>query len=359
MFSSEQNQNELSGAEQKVNEYVERIDKGESLESVMQGLPSTFRDAIEKKLFAKEQQKNDGFEQKELAVIPPQYEGLDAESLDFIWDVKEYMDPEKTVQEKERKAKALAYLREKEEIINKKEESSLSAQEDAEQIKKGLGISTMENFEVKEKDAFSEFRMKNGETDAGFFWNEYRNNKAKELKNTGQFEWGKERIYFDVSIQDCEKLRDIAFKVASEKKIPIAFKYIDNEKTFPVHKDGKETRFVANFVSSDDARAFYEALAQTAEYQTLVPDRSLDYKGIRIDGLAEYASGFREIKGALERIMSAHLTESGAYEYIAESGKKMVISKDSYEAFKGQYEKLQEAVAEEKKKWFLEKTQQA
>ncbi len=357
MSSPENNQNELSGAEQKVNEYVERIDKGESMESVMQGLPSTFRDAIEKKLLAKEQQKDDGFEQKELAIIPPQYEGLDAESLDFIWDVKEYVDPQKTAQEKERKARALAYLKEKEEGIHKKEESTLSAQEDAEQIKKGLGISKMESLETKEGDAFSEFRMKNGETDAGFFWNEYRNNKAKELKNTGEFEWGKERIYFDVSIQDCEKLRDIAFTIASAKKIPIAFKYIDNEKTFPVHKDGKETRFVANFASSDDARKFYEALAQNAEYQTLVADRTLDYKGIRIDALAEYASGFREIKGALERIMSATATESGAYEYIAESGKKMVISKDSYEIFKGQHQKLQEAIAEEKKKWFSEKTQ--
>ena len=115
----------------------------------------------------------------------------------------------------------------------------------------------MENSSSVEQDKFSEFRMKNGETDQGFFWNEYRNAIAKELKNSGKFEWGKERIYFDVSIQDCEKLRNLAFKISSEQKIPIAFKYIDDEKTFPIHKDGNETRFVMNFVSSDDARRFY------------------------------------------------------------------------------------------------------
>jgi hypothetical protein len=204
------------------------------------------------------------------------------------------------------------------------------------------------------KDVFSEFRVKNGETDEGFFWNEYRNQKAKELKNEGTFEWGKERIYFDVSIVDCEKLRDLSMKIASEYKIPIAFKYIDNEKTFPVHKDGTETRFVANFATSEDARKFYQALSKSEEYTKLVGDRRVDYKGIRIDDLAEYASGFREKRGALERVLSATQNENGKYEYLGESGKKMTISADQYENFKVQYKQLEEAMEKEKKAWGLE-----
>ncbi len=50
MELQENNKDELSGSEQKVNEYVKRILSGETAEFVMQGLPASFRDAIEKKL---------------------------------------------------------------------------------------------------------------------------------------------------------------------------------------------------------------------------------------------------------------------------------------------------------------------
>ncbi len=337
-----------TGGEQKIQEYINRIKNGESKDKILEGLPSSFVFAIEKGLENNELRETD---KKENPAVPPQYEGLDSETLDFIWIVPEYTDKEKTKAEKERKSKVLEELRLKEIGQNKKEEQSLSDQEDAERIKKELGISETEEPETKNKDKFSEFRMKNGETDQGFFWNEYRNVIAKELKNSGQFEWGKERIYFDISIQDCEKLRDLIFKIASDNKIPIAFKYIDDEKTFPVHKDGNETRFVANFVSSDDARKFYNFLAESDEYKNLQQDRQLDYKGIRIDNMAEYASGFREKRGALERIMSAKLNENGLYEYTGESGKKMTINEDEFDRFRKQYQELEEGVTKEKELW--------
>lgn len=338
-----------TGGEQKIKEYINRIKNGEQKDKILEGLPLSFVNAIEKGLETYD--KNKELNQNENFVIPPQYEGLDSETLDFIWVIPEYTDPEKTKTEKNRKSKILENLKLKEQKENKKEEQSLSDQEDAEKIKKELGVSKMENSSSVEQDKFSEFRMKNGETDQGFFWNEYRNAIAKELKNSGQFEWGKERIYFDVSIRDCEKLRNLAFKISSEQKIPIAFKYIDDEKTFPIHKDGNETRFVMNFVSSDDARRFYSFLSQSEEYKNLQNDRHLDYKGVRIDNLAEYASGFREKRGALERIMNAKINEDGKYEYLSESGKKMVLSENEFNGFKSQYQQLEDSINREKDLW--------
>lgn len=340
---------QATGGEQKIQEYINRIKNGEQKDKIFEGLSPSFVNDIEKGL--ETDNKNKELDKNENFVIPPQYEGLDSETLDFIWTIPEYADPEKTKIEKNKKSKILENLKLKEQEKNKKEEQSLSDQEDAEKIKKELGISKIENLDNTTKDKFSEFRMKNGETDQGFFWNEYRNAIAKELKNSGQFEWGKERIYFDVSIQDCEKLRNLAFKIASEQKIPIAFKYIDDEKTFPIHKDGNETRFVMNFVSSDDARKFYSFLSQSGEYKNLQNDRHLDYKGVRIDNLAEYASGFREKRGALERIMNAKINEDGQYEYLSESGKKMVLSENEFNGFKSQYQQLEDSINREKDLW--------
>jgi hypothetical protein len=338
-----------TGGEQKIKEYINRIKNGEQKDKILEGLPLSFVNAIEKGLETYD--KNKELNQNENFVIPPQYEGLDSETLDFIWVIPEYTDPEKTKTEKNRKSKILENLKLKEQKENKIEEQNISDQEDVEKIKKELGISKMENSSSVEQDKFSEFRMKNGETDQGFFWNEYRNAIAKELKNSGKFEWGKERIYFDVSIRDCEKLRNLAFKISSEQKIPIAFKYIDDEKTFPIHKDGNETRFVMNFVSSDDARRFYSFLSQSEEYKNLQNDRHLDYKGVRIDNLAEYASGFREKRGALERIMNAKINEDGKYEYLSESGKKMVLSENEFNGFKSQYQQLEDSINREKDLW--------
>lgn len=339
----------LIGGEQKIQEYINRIKNGESKDKILEGLPLSFVDSIEKGLEVNGKDRD--LNQNENITIPTQYEGLSSETLDFIWVIPEYIDPEKTKIEKNRKSKILENLKLKEQKEGRIEEQNISDQEDAEKIKKELGISKMENPNNVEQDKFSEFRMKNGETDQGFFWNEYRNTVAKELKNSGQFEWGKERIYFDVSIQDCKKLRNLAFKIASEQKIPIAFKYIDDEKTFPIHKDGSETRFVMNFVSSDDARNFYSFLSRSEEYKNLQNDRRLDYKGIRIDNLAEYASGFREKRGALERIMNAKLNEDGRYEYLSESGKKMVLNEDEFNSFKIQYQQLEDIINKEKDLW--------
>ena len=131
----------LSGSEQKINEYADRIRNGEDAGKVMEGLGSLMRDSIEKKLL---EQKTSVGTEKDLAIIPPQYEGLDSETLDFIWDVPEYLDPEKTKQEKERKARALTYLKEREENIKQKEKRKLEDVKEIEEIREGLGLSKKE-----------------------------------------------------------------------------------------------------------------------------------------------------------------------------------------------------------------------
>ncbi len=203
------------------------------------------------------------------------------------------------------------------------------------------------------RDPHEHFSVSNGETDAGFFWYQYRNKEAKRLKESGDFEWGKERIYFDVPFSDMEKLRDVAIRVAGERKIALAFKYIDVEKTFDSQKDGLETRFVANFASREDAQRFFGALYETPEYKSIVPDRSIGYNGIRIDEVAEYASGFREKRGALERIaLGAHLNpQSGEYEFVSDSGRMISISRAEYEKFRLEYEENCKLMEETEREW--------
>lgn len=46
--------------------------------------------------------------------VPPQYKGMDADTLEFAWTIPEYVDPEKTKNEKARKQKVIAMLRQKE-----------------------------------------------------------------------------------------------------------------------------------------------------------------------------------------------------------------------------------------------------
>ncbi len=83
--------------------------------------------------------------------MPPQYEGLDSESLDFIWDIPEYLDPEKTKSEKERKNRALAYVRVDEEKKKRKEETKRTEQSQIEDLRNKLGA-TMPNENTEKPD---------------------------------------------------------------------------------------------------------------------------------------------------------------------------------------------------------------
>jgi len=220
-----------------------------------------------------------------------------------------------------------------------------------EEIREKLGIVNGPERRIIETP-YNKFSVANGETDTGVFWYQYRNAKAKELKESGQLEWGKERIYFDIKMQDMERLRDLAMRVAGENEIAIAFKHLDDAKTLPVQKDGKETRFVVNFASEDDAKKFLLAMKNSNEYSSFVSDRNMSHNGIRIDGIAEYASGFREGRSALERIMQGAFNQDKTkYSYRAESGREITISAEEYLVFKNQYEQFLKEMRDKEEQW--------
>lgn len=151
----------LSGSEQKIQEYVARIKGGESKDSILQGLPPSFVAGIEAGMNESEQTpeaKNESTEiteQKDVVNAPPQYKGLDAGTLDFIWTIPEYIDTEKTKQEKERKQKVIDALRKKESSRTEVEERKLTDEVKVGQIKKDFGIGSDEALVAKQQELAS------------------------------------------------------------------------------------------------------------------------------------------------------------------------------------------------------------
>ena len=92
MESLEQNSS-LTPGEQKIEEYVLRIKNGESSDSIFEGLPDSFISSIKERLT--QPSNKDAVDE-----IPPQYQGLDSETLDFIWTFPEYIDKEKICRNK-------------------------------------------------------------------------------------------------------------------------------------------------------------------------------------------------------------------------------------------------------------------
>jgi len=247
------------------------------------------------------------------------------------------------------------------------EKRKISDQERVNAIRKEIGIpkqgiqddglitlpeqNQQQNYEDLENKDFGKFKVKNGETDIGVFWYEYGNAAAKKLKESGKLEWGKERIYFDIPLENMEELRDLAFELAKSEKIPIAFKHLDVQKTHQIDlkPDSETTRFVANFASVEDVKRFYRALQQREEYKKMKSDRNLDYHGYNIDGVAHYASGYREKREPLKRIIETAQKGSGnTYSYYSAAGsRKITITKEQYNNFVDQFN----AMSDPKETW--------
>ncbi|MDQ5961581.1 MAG: hypothetical protein QG581_502, partial [Patescibacteria group bacterium] len=110
---------EKSAGEKKVDEYVARIRGDEnnapqSADDVLKDLPPIFQESIRKKL---EEVPVESSAEKPALIVPPQYNGMTAEAVEFIWVIPEYLDSEKTKSEKERKQRAIEYLKKKESTI--------------------------------------------------------------------------------------------------------------------------------------------------------------------------------------------------------------------------------------------------
>lgn len=151
----------LSGSEQKIQEYVTRIKAGESKDSLMQGLPPSFIAGIEAGMNESENTTESKAEytgiaeQKDEIEVPPQYKGLDADILDFIWTIPEYTDTEKTKREKERKQKVIDALRKKQSSGAEIQEKKLADEIKVEQIRKDLGIGSEEALVAKQNELAS------------------------------------------------------------------------------------------------------------------------------------------------------------------------------------------------------------
>ncbi|MFH1627037.1 MAG: hypothetical protein ABH971_03030 [bacterium] len=122
----------LSAGEIKVNEYVSCIQGGESKDSIFQGLPESFRTRIEDKLVQSTEEDEKG--------IPPQYRGLNSKILDEIWTIPEYVDRDKTKELKDKKAKAVAVLRERELLETAKRERQMTDEQKIAELRQQLGI---------------------------------------------------------------------------------------------------------------------------------------------------------------------------------------------------------------------------
>lgn len=354
-MSPEKNSNLPTGGEKvsptagefKVEEYVRRIQGGESKDSILSELPPKFKESLLAKL--SEQQPSTDPIHENSPKIPPQYEGLSADILEDIWTIPIYVDPQINAEAQQRKKDVLAFLRAREKENATKIESETARQEDIEEVRNRLHH--LGQQESVPGDEFGTFKMKNGMTEEGYYWYEYRNMKAREMSKNKQFEWGKERIYFDIPTSDMLRLRDVVMNIASVNKIPVAFKYQDEEKTWPSVKDGTETRFVANFASSDDALKFYSALRHDPVYQGMKSDRNMSYGGYRVDGVVEYANGYREQREPLKRIMSGSFNSQRKWVYPSASGKMIELSEDEYNVFKKTFDGLQAKMIEVENKW--------
>lgn len=148
--------NSASGSEKKIQEYVNRIKNGESKDSIMEGLPPSFVSGIEAGLnnFDKnfENKKNEIGNESGEPKIPAQYEGLDSETLEFIWTIPEYIDSAKTKKEKERKQKVIDNLKLKENSDKKIKENKIIDEIKIEEVRKDLGIGSDENISQKERE---------------------------------------------------------------------------------------------------------------------------------------------------------------------------------------------------------------
>lgn len=138
-----------SAGEQKVEEYVNRIKGGESKDSIFQGLPESFKSGIEKRLAEPVEEKVE----QDVVGIPPQYRGLDSETLDLIWTIPEYIDRDKTERLRGEKAEVIASLREKESSETAKVERRKADEKRIEELRQELGIAKPAETLEAQKDA--------------------------------------------------------------------------------------------------------------------------------------------------------------------------------------------------------------
>lgn len=252
-------------------------------------------------------------------IVPPQYKWLPSEILDDMRTVPYYTDDEKTKQEKERKQRAIAFLQQKEQQEKKVQELKDKLSED--------------------KSNFSTFLVKHWETDTGKIWYEYINLEGQKLKDAWLFKRWEERLYFDISLEQIPLASKIVKEICWNNNIPIAFKFLDKEKS-RIHDFKEETIFVTNFLTKKDAKKFYTLISQHPEYKAL-KSQNKNYDWVVVDEIIHYASWFKEGRNALKNIITtAKQNNDTTRKYTTLSWKTMTITDKEYHDFLNQYHEL-------------------
>lgn len=238
------------------------------------------------------------------------------------------------------------------EIIKQREQKIAELERDLQNLDEKFKNTSDELVGEKAKlkiEDYKNFKIKNWETDTGMNWNQIENEAAQKIK----FEWWKERIQFDVKLEDMGKLSEIVQKIAWENQISIKFKYLDITKTTTAN--WTDTRFVANFNSPEDVVKFFKLLRENPEYQKLQNDRTIDYNWYRLDKIAEYTTGFREGWDALTRIITATRNIDWKYTYKWADWNDKIITEEEFKEFKRQYDEIQAKIQKVAKVFEAEK----
>lgn len=310
--------NFLPGAEQKIEEYVNRIKNGESKDSIFEGLSESFKSGIEKRLAERSEEKLE----QGINEIPPQYRGLDSETLDFIWTFPEYIDQEKTKELKEKKARALAALQEKESAEKRKEERHQADQQKILELREQLGVAkpveTTENqekppiaFNLEELPTLSiEERKKLHGWTASYELAKIAKQQGIDLSKISREE------YVDFAIQNSLAIDDDQLRVAPWQRMSISVEEIvaenrerkaqiaqESEKAFAKfcyeiqQKAGQENRFISENIrvrqgtkdsnswlffginngTGEKSNETYKSYISVKDLNTLTPERFIQF----------------------------------------------------------------------------------
>ena len=131
-----QNRSNQSAGESKVAEYVNRIRGGEDKDSILNDLPDSFKKGIEKGL----EDPIDEVDRRDEMGIPPQYKGLDADTLEFIWTIPIYVDRDKNERLNRDRTEAIAHLKIAEAAANLQRESEKLDEDKLDKVRNDLGI---------------------------------------------------------------------------------------------------------------------------------------------------------------------------------------------------------------------------
>ncbi len=152
------NSDDAGSGEEKILEYVRRIDSGESATDVMQGLPTNIQRIITGKLRTPSQD-------DDLNFIPSQYSGLSSEVLQELWNPPMLVDEAKNRQAHEQKTRGIAALKRRELEVQSQSIESVGETEQGHELKIPVSSREVSNSEL--------FKFSDSDLDLAFLNNDH------------------------------------------------------------------------------------------------------------------------------------------------------------------------------------------